>query len=232
MRVLLHYTHEPYLCSCFFSFLLYSQCLHCSCQNCLSLEALTLSPKHSTLAFHTCISCPLWSHTQHLKSSLSFVFFVFQTIDHNVTCEHLGRQKLPNVICQPVHHHSMKELKVDPWCNLNPSVPSTSTLPFCPHTVPVLRHPHILLCHTWLPHKAFSRSRNTQCVSFRPPFYLSINTVVLSLLFIHQLLKVLPSSQHLATWLTQLAVIQLTSSICQSIPESSMTTSVWLLLII
>lgn len=175
-------------------------------------------------------------HCGHTLSTSSpacrLFFFVFQTIDHNVTCEHLGRQKLPNVICQPVHHHSMKELKVDPWCNLNPSVPSTSTLPFCPHTVPVLRHPHILLYHTWLPHKAFSRSRNTQCVSFRPPFYLSINTVVLSLLFIHQLLKVLPSSQHLATWLTQLAVIQLTSSICQSIPESSMTTSVWLLLII
>lgn len=219
----------------FFSFLLYSQCLHCSCQNCLSLEALTLSPKHSTLAFHPIylyILSIVVTHSAPQVQPVVCFFFVFQTIDHNVTCEHLGRQKLPNVICQPVHHHSMKELKVDPWCNLNPSVPSTSTLPFCPHTVPVLRHPHILLCHTWLPHKAFSRSRNTQCVSFRPPFYLSINTVVLSLLFIHQLLKVLPSSQHLATWLTQLAVIQLTSSICQSIPESSMTTSVWLLLII
>lgn len=52
VRVLLHYAPEPYLCSCFFSILLYSQCLHCSCQNCLSLAALTLSPKHSTLAFH------------------------------------------------------------------------------------------------------------------------------------------------------------------------------------
>lgn len=74
-----------------------------------------------------------------------------------VLCKHHSSQKhLPDLISQPVHHHCKQEgtqgqshPDLEPHLSLLPHTSHNNCLAVLIH---VLHHPHIFLCHSWLPH--------------------------------------------------------------------------------